>query len=230
MGIEVSDEEFYTISKEIKSSKAFKDLNVDSSLNNKTVLKKKGVIIIGTITPPEIDYFYLSKRNNIYAIIEEAFLLTLTTRSANYIDFKEVKKSVKEFKEKILNDKTGKVLFNLEKRFQNAGITFIDVMDKVIRFNSAKDSDIVYYTLDYNRFNEIKDKLINSKIILNSDFAEECFKNICKKIGIKFNTLKNVSKISQRNSFKKSVLKAWTDNLNSIVKVLNNSPILEIKR
>ena len=97
MGIEVSDEEFYTISKEIKSSKAFKDLNVDSSLNDKTVndktvLKKTGVIIIGTITPPEIDYFYLSKRNNIYAIIEEAFLLTLTTRPANYIDFEEVKK------------------------------------------------------------------------------------------------------------------------------------------
>lgn len=164
---------------------------IDSSKNSKYKLINENtkIIVVGTITPKEIPFYYCS--SNIYKYIDDALEIN---------EFVAIKKSI------LNNSKREKIqdMINLLNKYN---IAFVDVFEKVIRTNnnSHEDKDIIYATIEYNHFKPIKNT--KALILCNSHLAEDVYKVISTKLNLKnecrYYPLPRASKQSWIDEFKR---------------------------
>lgn len=172
----------------------------DESHNANNVLcSDTKLVIIGTITPKNFDYFYCSPRNRIFGYIDEVVGSNL----------KELKIKLNASKNE--SDKQ-KIIVDIKKFLTDNKIAFVDAMKYVIRdknkINSHDDTAIKYYSIDENTLKTINDYSI---IICNSRISQDIVSKI-------FNINKNaLSYIPQRG--KNSTKLNW---LSGIKEKLNN--------
>ena len=166
--------------------------NFQSTLNSKTK-----IIIIGTITPKCGLYFYISSQTKMYNIIDRY-------RGTNLCELRE------NINNKInLADNLPKLKTTLEANH----IAFLDVFSEVIRERgSTKDYDILFGTLDYQKFQEIVNTDYKElKIVPTSKNAYE----LCKRIfEYNENLKKYLPKLEKYKDYsiftkKESMLERW---------------------
>lgn len=156
------------------------------------------LVIMGTITPKNFDYFYCAPRNRIFGYIDEA-----------------VGSNLKELKIKLNISKNEsekqKIIVDIKKILTDNKIAFVDAMKYVIRdkdkINSHDDTAIKYYSIDGNTLKTINDYSI---IICNSRLSQDIVSKI-------FNINKNeLTYIPQRgkNSTKLNWLSGIKEKLN----------------
>lgn len=126
-------------------------------LNERTKL-----VIVGTLIPAKLPFFYAGKSNYIYSWIDQA------TGNTHLNDFK---------KELANNPADKKRIIKLIKdELKKIGVVFIDVIDEArIKEGSRRDEDISEYHLDINVLNRLKELSktnTNMKIIAASRNAE----------------------------------------------------------
>lgn len=140
--------------------KSFNELSMDLIRNNDI-----RYLIVGTLTPPEgrkNGYFYTASKNKMFRYIDLSF---------NDDDDGLCLEQQKNNPEKIKN-----ILCNRH-------VAFFDVVNEAIVLKgSSRDDDILSYTLDYDRFEEILSKNQEIKIAVNSRNAETGFKQICNEL------------------------------------------------
>lgn len=154
--------ELYEIDEIIKrdsvpEERVAKCYNEESTLSEDTKL-----VIVGTLTPPNTQYFYCSPSNRIYGYIDEAA------------------KECRKFKESLKDLKQNKgAVEKIRSVLKGYGIAFLDVMGKAIRKEvSSKDSDIAFFCLaDKDKFDQIAANR-KIKIIVNSRLAEKLAKKL----------------------------------------------------
>lgn len=136
---------------------SFNNMHDYSKLNNKVK-----VIIVGTLTPKagrDIGYFYMAN-NDMYTMLGKYFNEDLDKYKTSTSDKKQ-----------------------LQNYLYNKGIAFMDVVGSAIQcpMDSAEDSDIGYFNLDYDNFRKITSS--NIKFITTSDAAYEAFCRISEKLN-----------------------------------------------
>lgn len=166
----------------------------DESHNADNVLcPNTKLVIIGTITPKNFDYFYCAPRNRIFGYIDKA-----------------VGSNLKELKIKLNASKNEsekqKMIVDIKNILTDNKIAFVDAMKYVIRdkdkINSHDDTAIKYYSIDENTLKKINDYSI---IICNSRLSQEIVSKI-------FNINKNeLTYIPQRG--KDSKKSNWLDGI-----------------
>lgn len=165
---------FKCISKEEIKEKEKNGCVLVASLNcNNCVTSDTKLVIVGTITPPEGQnngYFYTAPKNRIYGYLDEALGTKLKPKKLALSGASD------EDKREIITE--------IKHELVAKGIAFLDVIKYAIHKNekedSCYDSDIEYYCLDYQSFQNIPAK---ARFICNSKAAWECFEKICKKNG-----------------------------------------------
>ena len=161
----------FNLQEKILLSQKRKDL-IAYSNNKRTTYDSSStrLLIVGTLTPPNADYFYCSKFNRIYGYIDEA--------TKNKESFKSLKVLKKELNES-LSKKTKQILIKeIRDVLSKYGIAFLDVMEKAIRKKvSPYDADISIYVLAENDFKMAKSKQ-SLTIIANSRLASDCLKKM----------------------------------------------------
>ncbi len=168
--------------------------NADNVLCSDTKL-----VIIGTITPKNFDYFYCAPRNKIFGYIDEV-----------------VGSNLKELKIKLNASKNEsekqKIIVDIKNILTDNKIAFVDAMKYVIRdkdkINSHDDTAIKYYSIDENTLNMINDYSI---IICNSRLSQEIVSKI---FNINKNELtyipqrgKDSTKLNWLNGIKEKLIK-----------------------
>lgn len=168
--------------------------NADNVLCSDTKL-----VIIGTITPKNFDYFYCAPRNKIFGYIDEV-----------------VGSNLKELKIKLNASKNEsekqKIIVDIKNILTDNKIAFVDAMKYVIRdkdkINSHDDTAIKYYSIDENTLNMINDYSI---IICNSRLSQEIVSKI---FNINRNKLtyipqrgKDSTKLNWLNGIKEKLIK-----------------------
>ena len=155
--------ELYQIDEIIKTDsvpeeRVAKCYNEESTLSEDTKL-----VIVGTLTPPNTQYFYCSPSNRIYGYIDEA-----AKKCGKF------KKSLKDLKQ---NKDSVETIKSILKEFK---IAFLDVMGKAIRKEvSSKDSDIEFFCLaDKEPFKNIPK---DCRIVANSRLAEKLAEQLISK-------------------------------------------------
>ncbi len=137
--------------------KSFNELSMKLIRNNDI-----RYLIVGTLTPPKgrkNGYFYTALKNKMFRYIDLTF--------DDGMKLEEQKLNIKEI-EAILCERH---------------VAFIDVINEAIVSKvSSRDDDILSYTLDYDRFEEIFSKNQEIKIAVNSKNAEAGFKQICNEL------------------------------------------------
>lgn len=128
------------------------------------------LVIIGTITPKDFDYFYCAPRNKIFGYIDEAIGTNLKVLKNDLNSSNNA-----AAKAKIKNDIKNILIKNK--------IAFIDVMKYVIRnknkTQSHDDTAIEYYSVDDATLSKIKD---SSTIICNNRLSQNI---VAKKFNVK---------------------------------------------
>ena len=120
------------------------------------------ILIVGTMIPDDLFYFYFGENNYIYSWIDEK-------RGSDFNKRKEkIMRLVKLGKEK--EAKAELVLFI--NKLTEEKIAFVDLFDITVhKENSSADRDIRYYSIDHALFNTIKEDK-NLKIVAVSRLAE----------------------------------------------------------
>ena len=168
--------------------------NADNVLCSDTKL-----VIIGTITPKNFDYFYCAPRNKIFGYIDEV-------AGSNLKELKIKLNASKNESEK------QKIIVDIKNILTDNKIAFVDAMKYVIRdkdkINSHDDTAIKYYSIDENTLNMINDYSI---IICNSRLSQEIVSKI---FNINKNELtyipqrgKDSTKLNWLNGIKEKLIK-----------------------
>ena len=174
------------------------------SLNREHCIREDTeIIIVGTLTPHDYKYFYTSPYNLIYGYIDEA----RKTRNCLTNCKKELNSPNKTKTEQQIIDE-------IKKELQRQKIGFLDIIQYAIRKkDTAADSDIEFYNLDYEIFNKVFNETLSGKsvkVICNSRFAEKGY-NLIKN---RYNSLPDKYEyISQARRWQTKYKKKWIDNL-----------------
>ncbi len=194
--LELKEEYLSTLDDKIYNSLLVlrKYLEVDKSYNGKFTTfkynKNTKLIIVGTITPPETDFYYCkySKKPNYNTL---NYLFDYYKDKVTLIEDERYKEDINNLKKDLANDKNNKNYYIdlLINALNDRGVLFLDVVKKVLRPASSKDADFVCLSLDWESFLEpLKDffaKDSSLKIVTNSLDAEGYFKKIIKKVNVK---------------------------------------------
>lgn len=183
-----------------------KEFSLDCSFNKETTLNEETkLVIVGTITPPNTKYFYCSYYNRIYGYIDEALQLSGPEDSLKMLKLGLSEVNNGRIAIDLLNDTEIKSRVEKIKSILKAKkIAFLDTMRRVIRkSNSPYDKDILYYSIDYAKLEQLK-KLKNVTVIANSKLA--CA--LCEEAGVNFTYL------SQRKDKKET----WVNKIRELLK------------
>lgn len=151
----------------INESKKYPRKCFDESHNGSHCLcNDTKLVIIGTITPKDFDYFYCAPRNKIYGYIDEV-----------------VGSNLKGLKQQLNATTSSIVKHNIVKKIKDTlktnKIAFIDVMKYVIRdpkrIYSHDDPAIIYYSVDCATLSKIKNPSI---IICNNRLSQSIVSKI----------------------------------------------------
>lgn len=122
--------------------------NRETTINGNTKL-----VIVGTITPPDVPYFYCSKSNRIYGYLDNAFF--------GKTRFKQIKESINEETDDSQKDA---ILSKLKSELTKHRISFLDVFLKVAqkegKQKSCRDSDFENTVLDHDAFTKISKDMV----------------------------------------------------------------------
>ncbi|MCI6988092.1 MAG: hypothetical protein MR902_00750 [Campylobacter sp.] len=123
-----------------------------SSFNGENVFDSDTkLLIVGTLTPPNAVYFYASKQNLVYGLIDDALSTDLNKHKNDKDKIKQILKQNK--------------------------IAFIDVIKNAVRLKySSSDDDIIAATLDYDSFKCLQNT--HPTVIVNSKLALKYFDKI----------------------------------------------------
>jgi len=140
-----------------------------SSLNNnpdaQTIYKDTKYIIVGSITPPNVDNggFYYCKNPFLYIVLDKSNI----AKHNDYSDCR-VHKGWKQIKKNLKEDKIG----------------FIDVFDIVIRpNNSSADEDILASSIDRKNILKVWSNNKDSIFICTSNLARKLFTECVENLG-----------------------------------------------
>ena len=150
-----------------------KECFAESHNSNHCLCDDTKLLIIGTITPKDFDYFYCSPRNKIFGYIDEI------TGS----NLKELKQQLNTATSRVQKDE---IIDKIKDRLKANKTAFIDVMKYVIRdknkIQSHDDTAIEYYSVDNKTLDKIKNigivicnnrlsqNIIAEKFNVNKDF------------------------------------------------------------
>lgn len=155
------------------SNKNNKKFSNSFNYNHPEINEDTKVIIVGTFTPKngrDNGYFYSSKRNEMYKILDTFFNEVKNIKT----NFSEIKNQI------VLSPKNENKINELKLQLKKYNIALLDVIDLAVSpDDSASDDDIEMFNLDYNTFK----KYNNSKavFICNSRNAESALNYIIQK-------------------------------------------------
>jgi len=149
-----------------------KNYNISFNFNHPEIDEITKVIIVGTFTPKngrDNGYFYSSKRNEMYKILDNFFY-----------EVRNIKTKFSEIKNEIVNSpKNINKINELKNELKKYNIALLDVIDLAVSpDDSASDDDIEMFNLDYDTFN--KYSRTKAVFICNSRNAESAFDFIVK--------------------------------------------------
>ena len=132
---------------------------------NSIISYKKGItkiIIVGTMIPDGLLYFYFGEHSNIYLWIDEA----------RKTSFNNAKERIRLLKKAGHEQKAEKELNSFIKNLEKEGIAFVDTFDSAVhKEGSSRDKDICCYTINRVFFESLKVDQ-NIKIIAVSKLAQ----------------------------------------------------------
>ena len=139
-------------------------LVLSHSKNHKSSYKKETtkIMIIGTMIPDGLAYFFFGKHSNIYAWIDEA-------RGTH---FNKAKERINQLKMTSHDQEAERELNAFIKSLEKEGIAFFDLFDVTIhKEGSSRDKDICWYIIERSFFESLKTNE-NVKIVTISKLAQ----------------------------------------------------------
>lgn len=144
-----------------------KDVDIATSFNNCGFGNyKSDILILGTISSKDgkrKGYYYTSKYNQTYSILDEIF-----------------KDKIFKVKMSDIINNGGEFITDLEDELKNLSISFCDVIDTCIRISSTDNDIIDYIPIEKKELNEIIQKRSVKKVFYNSDDVFKILKKIYK--------------------------------------------------